>query len=80
MSYLGIYTNDLHNFDLSEHLKAKTIEELEEKKDNEMLFKSFWIAKRYFRRSGTCLYKDIKIKFANKKEVVRNDLQWFRRI
>ena len=31
MSYLGIYTNDINNYDLSEHKKAKTIEELEAK-------------------------------------------------
>lgn len=41
MSYLGIYTNDLHNFDLSEHLKAKTIEELEEKKTTKCYLKVF---------------------------------------
>lgn len=31
MSYLGIYTNNLQDFDLSEHLKAETIDELEAK-------------------------------------------------
>lgn len=31
MSYLGIYTNDINNYDLSEHKKADTIEELEAK-------------------------------------------------
>ncbi len=31
MAYLGIYTNDLNNYDLSEHKKADTIEELEAK-------------------------------------------------
>lgn len=34
MSYLGIYTNDISNNDLSEHLKADTIKELEQKKTN----------------------------------------------
>ena len=31
MAYLGIYTNNLNNYDLSEHKKAETIEELEAK-------------------------------------------------
>ena len=31
MSYLGIYTNNLNEIDLTEHLKADTIDELEAK-------------------------------------------------
>ncbi len=31
MAYLGIYTNDINNYDLSEHKKANSIEELEAK-------------------------------------------------
>lgn len=41
MSYLGIYTNDINNFDLSEHKKAKTIEELEEKQTSKCYLKIF---------------------------------------
>ena len=41
MAYLGIYTNDLNNFDLSEHLKADTIEELEKKKTSKQYLKIF---------------------------------------
>ena len=41
MSYLGIYTNDLTNFDLSEHKKANTIEELEEKQTSKCYLKIF---------------------------------------
>lgn len=41
MSYLGIYTNDINNFDLSEHKKAKTIEELETKQTSKCYLKIF---------------------------------------
>ena len=41
MSYLGVYTDNLNNFDLSEHLKAKTIEELEAKKTTKQYLKIF---------------------------------------
>ena len=41
MSYLGIYTNDLKNYDLSEHLKADAIEELEAKQTTKQYLKIF---------------------------------------
>ena len=41
MSYLVIYTNDINNFDLSEHKKAKTIEELETKQTSKCYLKIF---------------------------------------
>jgi len=41
MSYLGIYTNDLNNYDLSEHKKATTIEELEAKQTSKCYLKIF---------------------------------------
>lgn len=41
MSYLGIYTNDINNFDLSEYKKAKNIEELETKQTSKCYLKIF---------------------------------------
>lgn len=41
MSYLGIYTNDINNFDLSEHKKAETIEELEGKQTSKCYLKVY---------------------------------------
>ena len=41
MSYLGIYTNDINNYDLSEHKKATTIEELEAKQTSKCYLKIF---------------------------------------
>jgi hypothetical protein len=41
MSFLGIYTNNLKDNDLSEHLKANTIEELEAKKTTKQYLKIF---------------------------------------
>lgn len=41
MNYLGIYTNDINNFDLSEHKKAKSIEELEQKPTSKCYLKVY---------------------------------------
>ena len=41
MSYLGIYTDNLKEFDLTEHLKAESIEELEQKKTHKQYLKIF---------------------------------------
>ncbi len=41
MAYLGIYTNDINNNDITEHKKADTIEELENKKTNKNFLKVY---------------------------------------
>ena len=41
MSYLGIYTNNLNDNDISEIKKADTIEELEAKKTNKQFLKVY---------------------------------------
>lgn len=43
MSYLGIYTDNLKENDLTEHLKAETMEELEQKKTSKHFLKIFEI-------------------------------------
>lgn len=41
MSYLGIYTNNLSDNELTEHKKADTIKELEEKQTNKAYIKIY---------------------------------------
>ena len=60
MNYLGIYTNNLNGFDLTEHMKAKTIEELEEKETNKEYLKIFELPNNILEEASLICTKVLK--------------------